>query len=123
MVAAVTLLAAGWLLAGPAAGILLGAVGPAAVGPVLAARRRRWRRALGEGVPGVARALADALAGGHSIRGALEVLGGRGQRGSIVARRGGDRTAGLPGPSARSGGPSRTASRSACRPRWSDRPA
>ncbi|MES1193043.1 MAG: type II secretion system F family protein [Solirubrobacterales bacterium] len=75
MVAAGTLLAAGWLLAGPAAGILLAAAGPAAVGPVLAARRRRWRRALGDGVPGVARALADALAGGHSIRGAFEGLG------------------------------------------------
>ena len=51
MVGAGTLLAAGWLLAGPAAGILLGAAGPAAVGPVLAARRRRWRRALADGVP------------------------------------------------------------------------
>jgi tight adherence protein B len=70
-------LAAGWLLAGPVVGVLLGAAGPGAVGPVLAARRRRWRRALGDGAPGVARALADALAGGHSIRGALEGLGGR----------------------------------------------
>jgi tight adherence protein B len=78
MVGAGTLLAAGWLLAGPVAGMLLGAAGPAAVGPVIAARRRRWRRALGDGVPGVARALADALAGGHSIRGALEVLGAGG---------------------------------------------
>jgi tight adherence protein B len=84
LVAAGTLLAAGWLLFGPAAGIVLGAAGPAAVGPVLAARRRRWRRALADGVPGVARALADALAGGHSIRGALAGLG--------------DRAAGLPGP-------------------------
>jgi tight adherence protein B len=75
MVAAGTLLAAGWLLAGPAAGMLLGAAGPAAFGPVLAARRRRWRRQLGDGVPGVARALADALVGGRSIRGALEGLG------------------------------------------------
>lgn len=75
LVGAGTLLAAGWLLAGPMAGALLAAAGPAAVGPVLAARRRRWRRALADGVPGVARALADALAGGHSIRGALEALG------------------------------------------------
>ena len=75
IVGAGTLMAAGWLLAGPAAGILLGAVGPAAVGPVLAARQRRWRRALGDGAPGAARALADALAGGHSIHGALEGLG------------------------------------------------
>jgi len=68
-------LAAGWMLAGPVAGCLLAAAGPAAVGPLLAARRRRWRRALGDGAPGVARALADALAGGHAIRGALEELG------------------------------------------------
>lgn len=78
MVGAGTLLAAGWLLAGPMAGMVLGAAGPAAVGPTLAARRRRWRRALGDEVPGVARALADALAGGHSIRGALEALGAGG---------------------------------------------
>jgi tight adherence protein B len=78
MVGAGTLLAAGWLLAGPLLGLLLAAAGPAAVGPVLAARRRRWRRALADGVPGVARALADALAGGSSIRGALEALGADG---------------------------------------------
>jgi tight adherence protein B len=70
-----TLLAAGWLVAGPLAGLVLGAAGPAAIGPVLAARHRRWRRSLADGVPTVARALADALAGGHSVRGALEDLG------------------------------------------------
>jgi tight adherence protein B len=69
------LLAAGWLLAGPVLGLGLAAAGPAAVGPVLAARRRRWRRGVADGVPGVARSLADALAGGHSIRGALQGLG------------------------------------------------
>jgi tight adherence protein B len=88
LVGAGTLMAAGWLMAGLAVGMLLGAAGPAAVGPVLAARRRRWRRALADGVPGVARALADALAGGHSIRGALEVVG---------AGSGADRPDGLPG--------------------------
>jgi tight adherence protein B len=75
IVGAGSLLAAGWLVAGPVAGMVLGAAGPVAVGPVLAARRRRWRRALGDGAPAVARALADALAGGHSIRGAFEELG------------------------------------------------
>ncbi len=98
LVAAGTLLAAGWLLAGPAAGIVLGAAGPAAVGPVLAARRRRWRRALADGVPGVARALADALAGGHSIRGALAELGADGPGATPLAAAAGDRAAGLPGP-------------------------
>ncbi|HEV7494567.1 type II secretion system F family protein [Baekduia sp.] len=75
IIGAGALLVAGWLLAGPVAGFALAAAGPAAVGPVLAARHRRWRRALGDGAPGVARALADALAGGHAIRGALEGLG------------------------------------------------
>ena len=75
------------------------AAGPAAVGPVLAARRRRWRRALGDGVSSVARALADALAGGHSIRGALEVVGadGAGTERSSVSGSTGDRSDGLPG--------------------------
>lgn len=100
IVAAGTLLVAGWLLAGPAAGILFGAAAPIAVGPVLAARRRRWQRALGDGVPGVARALADALAGGHSIRGALEGLdaGAHSPGASSLASPAGDRTDGLPGP-------------------------
>ena len=96
MVAAGTLLAAGWLLAGPAAGIVLGAAAPVAVGPALAARRRRWQRALADGVPGVARALADALAGGHSIRGALELVGAGGT--SPLAGQASDGTDGLPGP-------------------------
>jgi tight adherence protein B len=69
------LLAGGWLVAGPLAGVALAAGGPAAVGRLLAARQRRWRRALADGVPAVARALADALAGGHSVRGGLEDLG------------------------------------------------
>jgi tight adherence protein B len=75
IVGAGALLAAGWLLAGPLAGVALAAGGPAALGPLLAARQRRWRRALADGVPAVARALADALAGGHSVRGGLEDLG------------------------------------------------
>jgi tight adherence protein B len=66
------LLAGGWLLAGPVAGMLLSAAGPAVVARVLAARRRRWRRQLASGVPVVARSLADALAGGHGVAGAIE---------------------------------------------------
>jgi tight adherence protein B len=71
VVAAATLLAAGWLVAGPLPGLLLAAGGPAAIGRVIAWRRARWRRELAGGAGGAARALADALAGGHSVRGAI----------------------------------------------------
>jgi tight adherence protein B len=37
------------------------------------ARRRRYSRAVGKGAAGVARALADAVGAGHSIRGAIGV--------------------------------------------------
>jgi tight adherence protein B len=69
------MLAAGWLLAGAFAGIALAVAAPAAIGPLLAAHRRRWRRALAAAVPQVARAMADALAGGRSIRSAVADLG------------------------------------------------
>jgi tight adherence protein B len=68
---ATTLLAAGWLMAGPPAGAVAAAAGPWAVARLLGARRRRRRRELALGAPAVARALGDALAGGHSIRGAI----------------------------------------------------
>ncbi len=64
-------LGAGWVLAGPWAGLALGAAAPWTAGAVLRARRRRWRDAVAAGAPTVARALADALAGGHSVRGAV----------------------------------------------------
>jgi tight adherence protein B len=62
---------AGSLLAGPSAGAALAAAGPWAVARLLRARRARYRRAVDAEVPGLALALADALAGGHSLRGAL----------------------------------------------------
>jgi tight adherence protein B len=65
------LFAAGWLLSGVVAGLALAAAGPAAATALLRARRRRWHAALEAGAPAVARALADALTGGHSVRGAL----------------------------------------------------
>jgi tight adherence protein B len=76
--AAATLLAAGWLVAGPLVGLVLAAAAPAATGAALRARRRRWRARLAEAAPVVARALGDALAGGHSIRGALIEAAGSG---------------------------------------------
>src|SRR5436853_469438 len=41
-------------------------------------RRRRWRAELADGAPAVARALADALSGGHSVHGALAEAAARG---------------------------------------------
>ena len=68
---AVSLLAAGWLVAGPWIGLALGAAAPWAARMVVRARGRRRREALASEAPAVARALADALAGGHSVRGAV----------------------------------------------------
>jgi tight adherence protein B len=76
VVAAASLLAAGWIVMGPVPGMLLGAVAPAAVGKAIAWRRARWRRELASGAGVAARALADALAGGHSVRGAIGEAGG-----------------------------------------------
>jgi tight adherence protein B len=75
LVSAATLLAGGWLLAGPPAGLAAAAAGPWLLGRVLAARRARWRADLGRGAPAAARAMADALAGGHAIRGAIAAAG------------------------------------------------
>jgi tight adherence protein B len=75
-VGAATLLAAGWLLAGPLAGAACAAVGPWIAGRVVRARRERWRADLAAGAPACARAIADALAGGHAIRGAVAVAAG-----------------------------------------------
>jgi tight adherence protein B len=71
LVGAATLAAAGWLAAGLAGALLLGAAGPAAVRQALATRARRRRARLASAAPAVARALADALAGGHAVHGAI----------------------------------------------------
>jgi tight adherence protein B len=63
--------AIGMLVGGPLAGVALAAGGPWAVARVLRARRERYRTTVDAEVPGLALALADALAGGHSLRGAL----------------------------------------------------
>jgi tight adherence protein B len=65
------LLAAGWLLAGPLAGLALAAGGPRLLGAVVRERRRRHRAALERAAPAVARALADALGAGLTIPAAL----------------------------------------------------
>ncbi|HEY0632852.1 MAG TPA: type II secretion system F family protein [Thermoleophilaceae bacterium] len=61
----------GSLLAGPLPGAVLAAAGPWGVARVLAAARERYRRGVEAGAAGIALALADALGGGHSIRGAV----------------------------------------------------
>jgi tight adherence protein B len=61
----------GWLLIGAVAGLALGAGGPWLVARLLRARRERFRRAVDAGAPALGLAVADALAGGHSLRGAL----------------------------------------------------
>ena len=62
---------AGWAVTGPLGGAALGAGGPWLVARLLRARRERFRRAVDAGAPELALAIADALAGGHSLRGAL----------------------------------------------------
>jgi tight adherence protein B len=63
--------AAGLVLIGPAAGLALGAGAPWATARALRARRERHSRAVDAGAAAVAVALADALGGGHSLRGAV----------------------------------------------------
>jgi tight adherence protein B len=64
-------LVAGSFLAGPRAGVLLACAGPWAVARLLRVMRERYRRAVDAGAAAIALALADALGGGHSLRGAV----------------------------------------------------
>jgi len=75
LLATAVLVAAGWFVAGALGALAAGAGGPLVLSRVLVARRRRWRADLAGAAPAVSRALADALAGGHSIRGALMEVG------------------------------------------------
>jgi tight adherence protein B len=61
----------GLLVAGPLLGIVLGAGAPWLVSRALCARRERYRQRVDDGAAAIALALADALGGGHSLRGAL----------------------------------------------------
>ena len=67
------LAAAGWLLGGIVLAVVAAVLGPALVLAAVRTRRRRYTRALREGAAAVARALADAVGAGHSIRGAIAV--------------------------------------------------
>ena len=63
--------AAGTLVSGVAVGVALACAGPWVVQRLLAGRRERYRRAVERGAPAIALGLADALGGGHSLRGAV----------------------------------------------------
>jgi tight adherence protein B len=78
----------GSVVAGPLAGLALGCAGPWLVARVLAAARERYRRGVDAGGAAVALALADALGGGHSIRGAVsEAAAGLGGPPGVELRR------------------------------------
>jgi len=62
---------AGWFLAGRFLATLLAVLGPAAVGWVIAGRRRRYRRRVERALPEVATAIADSLSAGRSLRASL----------------------------------------------------
>jgi len=62
---------AGAVVLGPLAALAVGAAGPWMVARALRARRQRYRRAVAGGAAAIAVGLADALGGGHSVRGAV----------------------------------------------------
>lgn len=84
VVLAFTLLAGGTLVFSPWVGLALATAGPWLLGRLVAARRRRWRRVLAAGAPHVARSMADALSGGHAIRGAVLEVARAGGGGQVV---------------------------------------
>jgi tight adherence protein B len=93
---AMVALLGGTAVAGPLVGVALAAAVPWTISRILAARRRRYRRAVDGGVAAMALALADALGGGHSLRGALvEAAGGvDGAAGHELRRAAGELAAG-----------------------------
>ena len=66
----------GTLAVGPLAGLALAGGAPWAVARLLRARRQRYRRGVEQGAGAIASGLADALSGGHSLRGALAEVAG-----------------------------------------------
>jgi len=67
----VALLVAGFMVVGPGPAPFLALAGPAAAAWALGRRRARYRLAVDRGIPQIATAVADALAGGRSVRAAL----------------------------------------------------
>ncbi|HEU0018883.1 MAG TPA: type II secretion system F family protein [Thermoleophilaceae bacterium] len=85
---ALVALVVGWTVAGPLVGLALGAAGPWSVARLLRARREHYRRRVDAGAAAVAISLADALAAGHSLRGAVTESAGAidGQTGHELRR-------------------------------------
>jgi tight adherence protein B len=80
--------AIGTVLVGPLVGGGLGLAGPWGVARLLRARRDHFRRAVDAAAPELALALADALTGGHSVRGAIgEAAAGLGGQAGHELRR------------------------------------
>jgi tight adherence protein B len=67
----VALLLAGFIVIGPGPAPFLALAGPGAAAWTLSRRRARYRLAVERGMPQIATAVADALAGGRSVRAAL----------------------------------------------------
>ena len=63
------------ILFGPGPLAIVALAGPAAAGAALDSRRTRYRRAVERRMPEIATAVADALAAGRSVRGALAAAG------------------------------------------------
>jgi tight adherence protein B len=61
----------GWFVGGPSAAIPLTIAAPALAGSAITRRRRRYRRSVELALPDVARAVADSLTAGRSLRAAL----------------------------------------------------
>jgi tight adherence protein B len=59
------------LIAGPSPLAIVAAAGPSAAGWLITRRRERYRRAVERSIPDIAAAIADAISGGRSARGAL----------------------------------------------------
>jgi tight adherence protein B len=72
----VAALIAGWFIAGAALALPLVIAGPALAAWALAARRRRYRRAVERALPDVALAVADSLSAGRSLRASLPAAAG-----------------------------------------------
>jgi tight adherence protein B len=62
---------AGWFFFGLPGGLIAAAVAPTAASRALRARHARYSRGVDAGAADIAIALADALSGGHSLRGAI----------------------------------------------------